>query len=121
MRAKPRLSPTVYSCTGLTTGDWTSPSHAAGEEGSVVLCGDSVMSRKENCEEQGVGRCRVVVVGGEGVGKSALVRRFTNGVFVEVICLSLKMLKYWLGYPAIIQVISSQISCFPKIQKLLTT
>jgi GTPase SAR1 family protein len=28
--------------------------------------------------------CKVVVVGDEGVGKSALVRRFTSGMFVEV-------------------------------------
>ena len=28
--------------------------------------------------------CKVVVVGDEGVGKGALVRRFTSGMFVEV-------------------------------------
>ena len=28
--------------------------------------------------------CNVVVMGDEGVGKSALVRRFTSGMFVEV-------------------------------------
>ena len=32
----------------------------------------------------GMCECRVVVVGDKGVGKSALIRRFTTGVFTEV-------------------------------------
>ena len=49
--------------------------------------------------------CKVVVVGDEGVGKSALVRRFTSGMFVEV---NIKSGKF--------QTYSKQVFCFRSFQ-----